>query len=68
MRSKKFSILVFFSEWETYLDRVLAFDPTEESCYLGRIATAKCSQIPYQRPMFAVAFANVFVNKNLFVH
>ena len=48
MRSKKvFDFGVFLAQWETFLDRVLAFDPTGESCSLGRVATAKCSQIPY---------------------
>jgi hypothetical protein len=36
-----------FALLETFLDRVLAFDPTGEPCSLGRVATAKCSQIPY---------------------
>ena len=48
MRSKKvFDFGVFLAQWETFLDRVLAFDPTGGSCSNGRVATAKCSQIPY---------------------
>ena len=53
---KKFRFWCFLAQWETFLDRVLAFDPTEESCYLGRIATAKGSQIPYwSAPSLAIS-------------
>ena len=48
----------FLAQWETFWDRVLAFDLFEESCYLGRIATAKCSQIPYwSAPSLAISCA-----------
>ena len=32
---------------KTFVDRILAFDSTEESCSLDHVATAKCSQISY---------------------
>ena len=38
--------LGIFVEFAIFLDRILAFDSTEESCSLDRVATAKRSQIP----------------------
>ena len=34
-------------QWETFLDRIFAFGASEGKCALARVATAKCSQIPY---------------------
>ena len=43
---KKFRTELKKHQIENVLDRILAFDSTEESCSLDRVATAKCSPIP----------------------
>ena len=46
MRSKINSTELKNTKSNTFLDRILAFDSTGESCALARDATANCSQIP----------------------
>ena len=45
---KKNRFWYFLAQWETFLDRILAFDSTGESCASDRVPTANCSQIPYR--------------------
>ena len=45
---KSFRFWYFLAQWETFLDRILAFDSTGESCASDRVPTANCSQIPYR--------------------
>ena len=42
MRSEKvFDFGGFLAQWETFLDRVFAFDATERKCSLGRVTSSK---------------------------